>query len=133
MLASTQFEAATDTVRQCSAAGAPVRGSTMWCAAPPRRRQRRTVVLDVDKPPEAIRSSCPGASGPARWLSATRTAHPPGGAAPAVAMSPPRLTRTPSASLAASARRAARSAARAFAVAPRSSRTPAGTRTVAAS
>ena len=58
-------------------------------------------------------------------MSWTRMRHPPSGGRPATAMSPPRLTSTPqpraSASLAAE-----RSAAHAFAVAPRSRRTPAG-------
>ena len=68
---------------------------------------------------------CPGAEGSLRWSSVTRTRQPPAGAGPDVAMSPPRLTSTPPPLIAAPAA-AARSAAQALAVAPRSSRTPSG-------
>ena len=63
------------------------------------------------------------------WSSAIRTGQPPSGASPATAMSPPRMTSTPSAVARAPPGRA-RSAASAFAVAPRSSSTPFGASTV---
>ena len=40
---------------------------------------------------DSIATVSPGSSGPAAWSSVTRTAHPPSGASPATAMSPPRL------------------------------------------
>ena len=52
MLASTQDPAATLTVRQNSAAGAPVAGSIRWWRDCPPRIHRRTEVLDVASPPE---------------------------------------------------------------------------------
>ena len=68
-----------------------------------------------------------GLAGPSgrRWSSVTRTAQPPAGARPQTAMSPPRLTRVP-APVAPPIARAARSAASALAVAPRSRLTPGG-------
>jgi hypothetical protein len=48
MFASTQEAAATVTVRHALSAGRPVAGSMRWCASP----HRRTVVLDVARPPE---------------------------------------------------------------------------------
>ena len=128
VFAATQVDAATVTVRQVSAAGRPVRGSTMWWRSPPAARQRRTAVLDVASPPSRIETTGPGASGPARWSSAIRTVQPPPGEAPATARSPPRETRTP-APVASWTRRAQRSAAKALAVEPRSSSTPGGMRT----
>ncbi len=51
MLASAQQAAATLTVRHRESAGAPVRGSMMWCIVDPSWLQRRTVVLEVARPP----------------------------------------------------------------------------------
>ena len=128
--ASRQDAAATETVRQGVSAGSPVTGSTMWCSPTPPRRQRRTEVEDVASPPVRIRTA--GRSGSAAAASsASRTVQPPGGPPPATATSPPSETSTPQPA-AAAASRAARSAAYALAVAPRSSTTPAGTRTVPA-
>ena len=123
VFASVQVPAATLTVRQHERAGWPVAGSTMWCIRRPSRDQVRTVVLEVARPPEMIATVWPGASGPAAWSSVTRTRQPPAGAGPATAMSPPRLTRTPQPSCRAISS-AQRSAARALAVAPRSSCAP---------
>ena len=128
MFASVQLAAATLTVRQVAATGLPVAGSMMWCIVAPRWRQRRTAVLDVARPPETIETVCPGADTSLRWSSVTCTRQPSGGQAPDVAMSPPTLTSVPQPA-ARDAAAAARSAAHAFAVAPRSSDTPDGTRT----
>ena len=101
---------------------------------PARRRQRRTVVLDVDRPPEAIVTVWPGLFRIGQRGRRSRAPTSPAlGASPAVAMSPPRLTSTPTAQPAARARCAARSAASALAVAPRSRTTPGVPRTVWAS
>ena len=67
----------------------------MWCIVRPSWLQRRTVVLDVARPPERIETVCPGAVASLRWSSVTWMRQPPAGAGPAVAMSPPRLTSTP--------------------------------------
>ena len=123
VLASTHEAAATVTVRHTGAAGSPVRGSTMWWTSRPARRQRRTVVLDVARPPPSTATRWPSAPGPARWSSVTRTSQPPGGTGPAVATSPPRLTSVGD-PVAAAMAVAARSAASALAVAPRSRRQP---------
>ena len=65
VLASTQVAAATDTVRQYTGAGRPVRGSRMWCSTSPPRRQRRAVVLDVASPPSWMATTAAGpAAGP---------------------------------------------------------------------
>ena len=72
----------------------------------------------------ARRSAAVSLSSPARIR------QPPSGARPDVPMSPPRLTRTPPSGAAARAAAAARSDASALPVEPRSSSTPAGTRTV---
>ena len=128
--ASTHVFAATVTVRHGDSAGRPVRGSTRWWSSVAPLRQRRTVVDDVASPPHLIATVRPGASGGAAWSSTIRTGHPSAGVVPATAMSPPIPTRAPPATAAAAV--AARSHARALAVAPRSSSTPAGTRTVAA-
>ena len=86
------------------------------------------VVLDVARPP--VRSAIVGPSpSRSRWSSVTRTGQPPAGGAPATAMSPPRLTSTPP-PISSAMRRAARSAANALPVAPRSSSTPFGMRIV---
>ena len=65
MFASTQVAAATDTVRQCSAAGAPVRGSIdvmrVAAAAAP---AADASVLDVASPPDAMRQRLSGLVGP---------------------------------------------------------------------
>ena len=89
--------AATLTVRQGPRTGAPAAGSMMWCIVTPSWRQRRTAVEEVARPPEAIEIVCPGASGPSRWSSVTWISQPSAGAAPAVAMSPPRLDQHPAA------------------------------------
>src|SRR6266487_3922610 len=128
VLASTQVAAATLTVRQTTGAGRPVAGSTRWWSCSSPRLQRRAVVLEAASTPSWTRTVSLWASGPASCRSATRTAQPPAGGFPAVARSPPRLTSTPQPA-ARCARTAARSAQSALAVAPRSSRTPLGTRT----
>ena len=131
MFACAQSAAATLTVRQRCAPARRCAGSIMWCIVWPRvapaahgRARRR-------EPSRArSRSSAPGRVGSLRWSSVTLIAQPPGGAGPAVAMSPPRLTSTPQPLAGERGARAARSAAHALAVAPRSRRTPRGTRTV---
>src|SRR5439155_4078047 len=128
MFASVQSAAATLTVRQLARTGAPVPGSMMWCIVAPARCQRRTAVLEVARPPERIETVWPATERSLRWSSVTRTCQPARGAGPHVATSPPRLTSAPQ-PLASAATRAARSAAHALAVAPRSMRTPGGTRT----
>ena len=65
VFASTQVAAVTLTVRHGERAGRPVRGSMMWCASEP---QRRTLVLDVARPPERRVSACPGACGGASMV-----------------------------------------------------------------
>ena len=60
VLASAQLAAATDTVRQYTGAGSPVRGSRMWCSTSPPRRQRRAVVLDVASPPSRMATTADG-------------------------------------------------------------------------
>ena len=65
---------------------------------------------------------------PARDESAMATGQPPADGWPAMAMSPPRLTRTPPRPVARHAAAAARSAPSPLAVAPRSRQTPAGSR-----
>lgn len=124
--ASTHDVAATVTVRHTSRAGRPVLASTTWWTVSPPRDHRRTVVLDVASPPTPIRTLCLG-SGSSRCESARPMLQPFIGASPATAMSPPRLTSTPHRVISVAAT-AARSAASAFAVAPRSSRRPIGTR-----
>ena len=130
MLASVQLAAATETVRQTGAAGSPVRGSRMWWSTSPPRRQRRAAVLEVARPPPWMATTADGpacASSGRPLMSCTRIRQPPAGGWPLTAMSPPRLTSTPQPS-APAMRAAERSAAQALAVAPRSSRTPGGTR-----
>ena len=128
VFASTQVAAATLTVRQHGSATSPVRGSTMWCTVRPPRRQVRTAVPDVAMAPETTVTIESGSTSASTWSSPTAIRQPPGGAAPATRTSPPRLTSTPQPA-AVAARTAIRSAARAFAVAPRSSSTPIGTST----
>ena len=123
VFASVQLPAATLTVRQQDLAGSPVAGSMMWCTGLPLARQVRTVVLDVASPPELIVTVWPGAPAGAAWSSVTFTCQPPAGAVPPTATSPPRLTSTPQPVLAAICA-AHWSAARALAVAPRSSWVP---------
>ena len=101
----------------------------MWCSCTSPATQRRTVVPEVARPPVASATVGPGSSSSAAWSSAIRTGQPPSGAGPATATSPPRLTSTPVAE-ACAAHCALRSAASAFAVAPRSSSTSRSTRTV---
>ncbi len=109
----------------------PVRGSTMWCTVRPARRQARHVVLDVARPPGPHGDLGVRLDGPAsRWSSPMPIRQPLLRRGPAVLMSPPRLTSTPQPS-AVPIRRAARSAASALAVAPRSRPTVRGTITVA--
>src|SRR5579871_3832859 len=95
VLASAQVAAATLTVRQGDSTGAPVAGSMRWCILCRPVSQVRTVVLEVARPPDLIVTVWPGASSGAAWLSVTRTCQPSLGDGPATAMSPPRLTRTP--------------------------------------
>ncbi len=71
MFASRHVSAATLTVRQPGAAGAPVAGSMMWCCVRPSWRQRRAVVLEVAIPPERIEIVCPWEPGTRRWSSVT--------------------------------------------------------------
>src|SRR6185312_2877372 len=131
VFAPTQLAAVTVTVRQTGSAGRPVRGSSTWWKAVPPRRQRRTAVLDVARPPPCIRTTgpaCPGVVTSSRAVSSvSRTGQPAGGTGPAAARSPPTLTRTP-APVSAAIAAAARSTASAFAVAPRSSAVPGGIR-----
>ena len=130
--ASTQVAAATLAARQQDSTGSPVRGAMMWCSLIPPRCQDRTPVLEVASPLSEITiawlGSPPLSSGVNSTLSRMPTRQPPGGGWPATLMSPPRLTSTPQPVMAAIAT-AARSAASALAVAPRSSITPAGTLT----
>jgi len=79
VFASTHEAAQTLTVRQTSTAGTPLRGSTMWWTSPAAVRQRRTVVLDVARPPERIATVSPSASSCVRWSSATRIGQAPSG------------------------------------------------------
>ena len=67
MLASTQDPAATLTVRQYSAAGAPVAGSIRWWRVRPPRTHRRTEVLEVASPPDRIETTGPPPSGGSAW------------------------------------------------------------------
>src|SRR5450631_2267688 len=129
MLASRAEPAAIETVRKSLSAGRPVRGSRMWCIRSPPRCHLRALVLDVARPPSRMAMTTAGpragvnGSPVTSW---TRIDQPPGGTSPATAMSPPRLTRAPQPSTRAIPS-ADRSAAQALAVAPRSTRTPAGT------
>ena len=66
VFASTHEAAATVAVRQTRSTGIPVRGSTMWWSSIPPARQRRTSVLEVARPPEAIATTGPGPSSRAR-------------------------------------------------------------------
>ncbi len=66
----------------------------MWCCSAFPARQRRTVVLEVARPPPRIATVWPSPSG-WRWSSTTRMGQPPAGAGPATAMSPPRPTSAP--------------------------------------
>ena len=91
----------------------------------------RATVEEVASPPSRMVTTVLGPTGGASGspvTSSIRTRQPPSGAGPATAMSPPRETRQPL-----PVRRviaaAARSAVRAFAVAPRSTRTPGAIRT----
>jgi len=127
-LASTQEAAATDTNFQYSLATSPVTGSTMWCRRRFPRRQVRTAVLELARPPEDKLTTCPTASAGVDESIEIPIGHPPGGGAPATDTSPPMLTRTPE-SVAEAMLRAAPSAASALALAPNSRRMPGGTRT----
>ena len=60
MLASRQLAAATLTVRQGPSAGRPDAGSTTWCRLSPPVVQRRTVVLEVARPPRGQGDRLPG-------------------------------------------------------------------------
>ena len=116
---------------RASAAGRPVRGSTMWCSSPPPRRASGARRCSRSRGRRTrSRRPWPGASSGAAWSSAIRTGQPPAAAAPATATSPPSETSTPHAGRRRRPR-PRRSAASALAVAPRSSSTPRGTRTVA--
>ena len=117
----TQDPAATDTVRQGLSTGLPVAGSTRWWAGRPSRVQWRRPTPDVARPPLSMETVVSGTE--STQTSAIPTQKPPAGACPATAMSPPSETRTPQPSLTAISQ-AARSAAQALAVAPRSSSVP---------
>ena len=133
-LASAQVMAATVAVCHGPSAGRPVRGSTMWCSSRPSRCQRRQVIDEVATAPPGSRTGCAGESPDASGRSAATMGQPSRGAVPPVAMSPPRLTSTPPACPAAAmTARAARSEPSPLAVAPRSSRTPGGSRSSAPS
>ena len=131
MLASRQVAAVTLAVRHGLATGRPVAGSSRWCADPPSVSHRRTVVLEVARPPVRSVIHCPGAVASERWSSVTRIRQPSSGGCPAIEMSPPSETSTPHSALALPAA-AAWSAASALAVAPRSSTTPRAVQTVPA-
>ena len=75
-LASTHVAAATLTVRQYSGAGAPVAGSTMWWTSTRPAFHRRTVVLEVARPPARIATICPPLS--RLWSSPTWMGQPSG-------------------------------------------------------
>ena len=112
--------------RRCATrvgAGWPVRGSTMWCTLRPPCRQARPTVLDVaSAAPAEMATVQPGSPAP----SLTRTDQPPSGAGAGrgdvAAEADQGADPEPAATSAAQ-----RSAAHALAVAPRSSRVPAGT------
>ena len=123
VLASTQVPAATVTLPHTGSTGRQVAGSRMWCSSRPSRRHCRDRVLDVARAAPGGRLT--RAAGSPGW-SRTRTRQPPAGPRPAVAMSPPSETSTPIPS-SPDTTRAHRSAAQAFAVAPRSSVMSAGT------
>jgi len=59
VFASTQVAAATLTARQHDRAGSPVLGTMMWCSRVLPRRQLRTAVPEVAKPPVLISTLCP--------------------------------------------------------------------------
>ena len=110
------------------------RARTMWCTvgrAPPPGPDHGAgggePAAGDDAPSGLARCPRAGRLGPGRRRS--RRASRRAGGGPATRMSPPRLTSTPQPA-AAAMRTAARSAANALAVAPRSSSTPAGTRAV---
>ena len=126
VLASTHDPATTVAVRHGPRAGSPVVGSMMWCSSMLPRVQRRTVVLEVATAPPRSAITSPSVSAAIALSSATRTGHPSGGTSPAVAMSPPSDTRTAPPRIARCALAAARSAAKALPVDPRSSSTPGG-------
>ena len=135
-LAVSQVSATTVAVRHVTRAEPPERGSTMWWTeTPSAERHLRTVVDEVATAPwaMAITSASRASSGSIALSSTTVMRQPPSGARPAVAMSPPRLTRTPaSGPTAPRAASAARSAARPLPVDPRSSSTSMGMRSVRA-
>jgi hypothetical protein len=110
-------------------ATSPVRGSAMWCKSSPPRGQLRTFVPELASPPPRSATTSPTSAAEVRESKSMPTCHPPLGASPVIAMSPPKLTSTPQDSCAA-IHRAARSAANAFAEEPRSIRTSGGMRTL---
>src|SRR5262249_61097813 len=59
VFASTQLAAATLTVRQQDCAGSPVAGVMMWCSRAVPRRQLRTAVPEVARPPVQISTAGP--------------------------------------------------------------------------
>ena len=122
VLASVQVGAATVALRQTGAAGAAVRGSTTWwIRTPPRRQVRRTVEEVATAHPEA---RVTWQAGPRRRRAPAPAIRRPVAVPPSRGLlraRPARRRRWSSA-----ARRASRSAARAFAVAPRSSETAGG-------
>ncbi len=88
-----------------------------------------TEVAELARPPCVIATTWSTCSAGVDDSRAMPTAQPPAGGGPATATSPPRLTSAPP-PISSAMRAAARSAANAFAVEPRSSRTPRGIRTV---
>ena len=92
-LASSALAAAQVTCAQGEAAVRPVRGSTMWW-----RRSSDTPVAQVRFWVEDVAKACPAPV--TTWRGEPLAAsmpirQPPAGRSPAVAMSPPRLTRNP--------------------------------------
>jgi hypothetical protein len=59
VFASTHRAAATETVRQTSAAGPPDCGSITWWTGTPPRIHRRVLVLDVASPPLEMATTSP--------------------------------------------------------------------------
>ncbi len=62
VLASRHEPALTLAVRQAPCTGRPVPGSIRWCTASAPSPERRTVTLEVARPPVSIATVCPGAS-----------------------------------------------------------------------
>ena len=125
-LAMTHVGAATETSCQQVLALSPVAGSTMWCTWRPARRQLRTDVPELARPPWRRATTTSAVAGSAAQSADIPTAQPSSGA-PATETSPPRFTST-GVPVNAAILAAARSDASALAVAPRSRTTPSGAR-----